>query len=104
MVDNPHKLIATNWLSDQFARSEVAAMCWIWTKCSTVVNEARVGYSDYFQHYLANDSTQNPDAYSFNGSTYNLNTGVTNPTFFGFPPITFQNLPFYQVGAGKATN
>ncbi len=101
VVDNPPKQIATNWLSDQFARSQVAAVSWIWTKSSTVVNEARVGYSDYSQQYLANDSTQNPDDYSFNGSTYNLNTGVTNPTFFGFPPITFQNLPFYQVGAGS---
>ena len=101
VVDNPPKQIATNWLSDQFARSQVVAVSWIWTKSSSVVNEARVGYSHYFQQYLANDSTQNPDDYSFNGSTYNFNTGVTNPTFFGFPSITFQNLPFYAVGSGS---
>ena len=101
VVDNPPKQIATNWLSDQFARSQVAAVSWIWAKSSSVVNEARVGYSYYFQQYLANDSTQNPDNYSFNGSTYNFNTGVTNPTFFGFPSITFQNLPFYALGAGS---
>jgi hypothetical protein len=101
VVDNPPKQIATNWLSDQFARSQVAAVSWIWAKSSSVVNEARVGYSYYFQQYLTNDSTQNPADYSFNGSTYNFNTGGTNPAFFGFPSITFQNLPSYALGAGS---
>jgi hypothetical protein len=100
VVDSPPKQTAIPWLSSQYARSQVGSGSWIWTKSSSVVNEARVGYSHYYQHYLANDSTQNPANYTFNGSTYNLNTGQTNPTFFGMPSITFQNLPFYGLGSG----
>jgi hypothetical protein len=101
VVDNPPKQIAIPWLSTQYARSQVGAVSWIWTKSSSVVNEARVGYSHYYQHYLSNDSTANPADYGFNGSTYNFYSGQTNPTFFGFPSITFQALPFYAVGAGS---
>jgi hypothetical protein len=99
VVDNPPREIAMPWLSQQYARSQVAAVNWVWSKSSSVTNEARVGYSHYYQHYLANDSTSNPANYSYNGSTYNLFTGQTDKTFFGFPAITFKNTGSYQVGS-----
>ena len=101
VVDNPPHQISVPWLSTQYARSQVGAVSWIWTKSSSIVNEARVGYSHYYQHYLANDSTENPANYSFNGSTYSLFTGQTNSTFFGFPAIRLLDLPNYQLGAGS---
>ena len=101
VVDNPPRQISTNWLSTQYARSQVAAANWIWSKSSFITNEARVGYSHYYQHYLANDSTQNPAAYNYNGATYNLFSGQTDKTFFGFPALTFKNSGSYQLGSGS---
>ena len=60
---------------------------WTWTPNSTWVNEARVGYSHYFQQFLSEDSTQNPANYTFNGTTYNFATGQNNPLYFGFPGL-----------------
>lgn len=76
------------WLTNQYARSQVFAANWTWVPTSTVVNEFRVGYSHYFQDFETSDNTQNPANYSFNGSTYHVNTGQTNPLYFGFPVIT----------------
>jgi hypothetical protein len=87
--DSPSQT-STNWLTDQYARSQVFASSWTWTPSSTWVNEARVGYSHYYQSFLSNDSTQNPANYSFNGSNYSINTGQTNPLYFGFPGISVQ--------------
>ena len=71
----------------QYARSQVFASSWTYTPNSILVNEARVGYSHYFQQFLSSDHTQNPAAYSFNGSTYSVFTGQTNPLYFGLPSI-----------------
>jgi hypothetical protein len=75
------------WLTNQYARSQVFAGNWTWVPTSTLVNEFRVGYSHYFQDFEVADKAQNPANYSFNGSTYNVNTGQTNPLYFGFPVI-----------------
>jgi hypothetical protein len=76
------------WETNQYARSQAFAGNWTFTPSSSVVNEARVGYSHYYQVFLSNDSTQNPANYSFNGSTYSIFTGQTNPLYFGFPGIS----------------
>ena len=36
------------------------------------VNEARVGYSHYYQSFLSDDATRIPANYNFNGSTYSI--------------------------------
>ena len=82
--DSPSQT-STNWETNQYARSQVFAAGWTWTPNSAWVNEARVGYSHYFQQFLSNDHNQNPASYSFNGSTYNYFTGQSNPLYFGFP-------------------
>ncbi len=86
--DAPGTQTSAAWLTNQYARSQVFAGSWIWTPNSTWVNEARVGYSHYYQVFQSQDSTQNPANYSFNGGTYNVNTGQTNPLYFGFPSVT----------------
>ena len=51
---------------------------------STVVNEARVGYAHYYQNFQSFDAAENPQNYSFNGSTYHYYSGQTNPLYYGF--------------------
>lgn len=66
---------------------------------STVVNSFRAGYSRYEQIFASADASQNPENYSYNGSTYHINTGQTNPAYFGLPVMTFQGYGF-QLGLG----
>ena len=91
-VDNPTSQIAEPWLTNQYARSQVLSGNWIWVPSSTIVNSLRVGYSRYNQIFASNDASQNPQNYSYNGSTYNINTGQTNPAYFGLPLMAFQGL------------
>jgi hypothetical protein len=116
-VDNATLQVATPWLTNQYARSQVFSANWTYTPGSAWVNEFRGGYSHYYQTFLSNDFTQNPAAYSYNGATYSINTGQTNigtassPAFGGLPQIRFSsysmefglNWPKY-VGPDGVTN
>jgi Carboxypeptidase regulatory-like domain/TonB dependent receptor len=86
-VDAPTTQILSNFLSQEHARSQTASGSWTWVPTSSWVNEARVGYAHYYQSFLSNDHTVNPAAYTFNGSTYVMPTGITNPFYFGMPAI-----------------
>jgi hypothetical protein len=72
------------WMSDLFGFIQMGYGAWTWTPKSNWVNELRVGYDRYNQSYLSADSTVNPLAYG-------INTGVTDPNYFGFPFIRFSN-------------
>src|SRR3984957_19499121 len=76
------------WETNQYARSQVFAGSWTWTPNSTWVNEARVGYSHYFQNFEAQDAGDNAANYNFEGHTYNVYTGQSNPLYYGFPSVT----------------
>ena len=89
-VDNPTVEIAQQWLTDQHARAQVGSGNWTWTPNSAWVNQARFGYSHYYQAFFGNDHTQNPANYTYNGATYNVYTGQTDPTKFGLPLIEWQ--------------
>jgi hypothetical protein len=82
------------WETNQFMRAQVGSGSWIWVPNPQVVNELRVGYSHYYQTYLSADENVNPTAYG-------LNTGVTNPLYFGLPQISFNsfNSNNFQLGA-----
>jgi hypothetical protein len=99
-VDNPTLEIAQPWLTVQYARSQVGSGNWVYVPSPTVVNSLHVGYSHYYQVFQSNDATQNPASYSFNGSTYNINTGQTNPNYFGLPTMSFQGGYSFQLGLG----
>ena len=92
-VDNPTLQVATPWLTNQYARSQVFSGSWTFTPSSNWVNEFRGGYSHYYQTFLSNDFTQNPANYTFNGATYNIFTGQTDigtassPAFGGLPQM-----------------
>jgi hypothetical protein len=99
-VDNPTAEIAVPWLTNQYARSQVGSGNWIWTPTSSLVNSLRVGYSHYYQVFQSVDHGQNPANYSYNGSTYHLYTGQTNPAYYGLPTISFQGGFSFQLGLG----
>jgi len=85
--------------TSQYARSMAFAGNWTYTPNSAWVNEVRVGYSHYYQSFLSNDANQNPAAYNFNGSTYSIYTGQTNPFYGGFPGLSINGLSG-SLGAG----
>jgi len=58
---------------------------WTWTPNSTLVNVVRGGYSYTRDVRFSEDHNLNPAAPWPNG--YGINTGVTNPLFFGLPQI-----------------
>jgi hypothetical protein len=91
-VDNAATQVATNWLSIEHARSQAASGDWTWTPNSNWVNEARVGYAHYYQLFETQDHNQSASSYTFNGATYEMPTGITNPLYGGFPGIGIRGL------------
>src|SRR3989442_467504 len=99
-VDNPTLEIAQPWLTNQYARSQVISGNWTWVASNSLVNSLRAGYSRYYQVFQSNDATQNPANYNYNGSTYHIYTGQTNPNYFGLPTMAFQGGFSFQLGLG----
>ncbi|HXP81973.1 MAG TPA: TonB-dependent receptor [Verrucomicrobiae bacterium] len=94
-VDDPPHEVSQQWLTVQHARSMVGSVGWNYVPNSSWVNSFRFGYSHYFQTFVSADSTQNPASYSYNGSTYNLFTGQTDPNRFGLPEIQWNGNPYF---------
>jgi hypothetical protein len=99
LADNPGRQIATQFLTNQYARSQVGSGSWTWAPSSNWVNEARIGYSHYYQVFQSQDHTQDPANYAFNGSTYHMYTGQTNPAYFGLPRIRLKSFSRFELGA-----
>ena len=66
---------------------------WVWTPSSTVVNEAKLGYTRNGQLLLPFDRNVFAD-----GSSYPLNTGITN--YGGFPSVTISGFAA-QIGSWR---
>jgi hypothetical protein len=92
VVGDPTTIVRPEWLNLQHARAQAILGSWAWTPSSTLVNEFRVGYSHYYQDFESGDHTLNPASYPFNGATYVMPTGITNPFYFGMPVITINGL------------
>lgn len=92
VVGDPTTIVRPEWLNQQYARAQAGLGSWTWTPTSTLVNEFRFGYSHYYQDFESNDHTLNPASYPFNGATYVMPTGITNPFYFGMPVITINGL------------
>ena len=92
VVDAPGTETNAAFLTDQYARSQAFSSNWTWTPKASLVNEARVGYSHYYQVFLTNDSMQNPANYAFNGANgttnVNLYTGQNLSFNYGFPTVS----------------
>jgi hypothetical protein len=98
--DNP-SVITSAFSESYFPVSDrIGSGSWTWVPNSAFVNEFKVGYTYYMLPFLAADHNANPNApWGLSGGIptgYAINTGVTNPTFFGFPRINIQG--FTQLG------
>ena len=100
-VDAPTTQVAAPWLTVEHARSQAGSGDWTWTPNSSWVNEARFGYAHYYQLFETNDHSQDPANYSFNGNTYSVPTGITNPLYGGFPGIRISGIDQnFRMGGG----
>jgi hypothetical protein len=88
LVDYPTGEVARQWLDHQYARSQIGSGNWTWVPNSRWVNAFRVGYSHYYDFSQSADGSESPANYSYNGHTYHIYTGVTNPNYFGLPLIS----------------
>ena len=99
-VDSPGSQTTTNWLSIEHARSQTATGDWTWTPSSNWVNELRAGYAHYYQLFETEDHNASASSYTFNGNTYEMPTGITNPLYGGFPGLGFNHGGFSGGGGG----
>lgn len=100
-VDAPTTQVADPNLTIEHARSQAISGDWTWTPSSTWVNEVRAGYAHYYQLFETNDHAQDPANYSFDGVTYAMPTGITNPLYGGFPGIRIRSFDSnFRFGGG----
>ena len=99
LADDPGRQLSPQFLTNQYARSQVGSGAWTWTPSSTWVNEARVGYSHYYQVFVSQDHNQNPADYVFNGQPLPIFTGQTNPDYFGLPRLRINGFSGWEAGA-----
>jgi hypothetical protein len=98
--DNPSAI--TSAFSESYfpVRLRMGSGSWTWVPNSNYVNEAKVGYSHYALPFFSADHNANPAApWGISGGIptgYAMNTGVTNPLFYGFPRVNIQG--FTQLG------
>jgi carboxypeptidase family protein len=78
--------LQTLWLTAIHTRAQVFGLNWTYVPNSQWVNEARFGYNRLYQPTFTND-------HNMPASAYGLDTGVTNPLYFGLPRINIA--PFY---------
>jgi Carboxypeptidase regulatory-like domain/TonB dependent receptor len=78
--------LQTKWLTAIHTRAQVFGVNWTYIPNSLWVNEARFGYNRLYQPTFTND-------HNVPASDYGLDTGVTNPLYFGLPRINIA--PFY---------
>jgi Carboxypeptidase regulatory-like domain/TonB dependent receptor len=69
------------WLSTTSPTTQVFGVSWTWTPNSTWINEARFSFNRFNESIFPVDHNLSP-------ASYGLNTGITNPTLFGFPRIS----------------
>ncbi|HTC65468.1 MAG TPA: TonB-dependent receptor [Candidatus Saccharimonadales bacterium] len=93
--DEDAAYLSPTFLTQQTQRPEVGNMNWTWIPNSRWVNEAQFGAQYLLKPSFVGDHTVDP-------TTYGLNTGVTNPLYFGLPQISINgnNTTFTTLGGG----
>jgi Carboxypeptidase regulatory-like domain/TonB dependent receptor-like, beta-barrel len=81
------------WRSLLVMDSQAGDINWTYVPSSTVVNEFRWGYARFHEQFLSVDHAVNP-------TSYGINTGVTNPAYYGFPPTLIQSIKNFELGGG----
>ncbi len=95
VLDEDSAYVSAAFLTQQTQRPEVGKVNWTWTPNSRWVNEAQFGVQYLLKPSFVGDHTVNP-------TTYGLNTGITNPLYFGMPQIaiTGDGTTFTTLGGG----
>lgn len=83
VVNDAPSELARAWELQVHTRSQVTGLNWIWTPNTRWVNEARFGYSRFYQPSHTVD-------HNVPATTYGINTGITNPLYGGMPDIRIQ--------------
>ena len=72
--------IRPEWLSTTKPTTQIFGVNWVWTPSSTWVNVARYSFDSFSEAIFPLDHNVNP-------TSYGIDTGVTDPTLYGFPRI-----------------
>src|SRR6202022_62008 len=91
-ADAPNEVLPI-WRTALHIRSVIGQGNWTWTPNSNYVNEFRTGYAHFYQSFFSADHGINPTAFG-------INTGVTDPLYFGFPEIQISPFPIGQFRMG----
>jgi hypothetical protein len=83
------------WLSTTKPTTQIFGVNWVWTPNSTWVNEARYSFDSFSEAIFPVDHNVNP-------TTYGINTGITDPTLFGFPRINPGTDEFDYMGGNSS--
>jgi hypothetical protein len=94
--------LASQWEQLIPARTYEGSGGWIWTPNSRWVNEARIGYTYFKRSNFSVDHNVNPASPWPQG--YGINTGVTNPLYFGMPALIISGFTNFELGAISAPN
>jgi hypothetical protein len=94
--DNPSAEVSQWWTTYTPIHVREGSGGWTYVPNSNMVNEFNVGYTYSYRPYFSTDANVNPAApwgLSSSGlpTGYGINTGVTNPLYFGFPRISIQS-------------
>jgi hypothetical protein len=89
--------LAPQWETVLLDRVMAGAGTWTWAPNSRWVNELRSGYDYSVGKSFPVDHNVNPAAPWPTG--YGINTGVTNPMYFGFPYIQITSLSNFALGS-----
>jgi hypothetical protein len=84
-IEQDSTILQPEWRSTSKIRAQVLGVSLVSTPQGNWVNEARFGFSNFWQKIQAVDHSANPL------TAYGLNTGVTNPLNFGLPEIDISN-------------
>jgi carboxypeptidase family protein/TonB-dependent receptor-like protein len=87
--------LGPDWLSTASPISQVFGVNWTRTLNTRIINEARFSYSYFSESIFPVDHNVNPTAYG-------LNTGVSNPNYFGFPRINPGSSIFNYMGGNSS--
>jgi hypothetical protein len=86
--------LAPQFLSVADTKVGVLGVNWTYAPNSRWVNEARFGFNRNWQQLYPKDHTVDPL------TGYGINTGITDPTLFGFPQISIN--PFSSLGGNHS--
>ncbi len=87
--------VAPQWLSQAQPITQVFGIDWAWVPSANWTNDVRFSYNRFYEKIAPVDSNVNPTAYG-------LNTGVTDPSLFGFPRINASSSDFNYLGGNSS--